>query len=80
MSVITTADETKEQLTQKLLEIDRLMGEAHDLAHKMIDPDTWGSDEWSKPFVDETINLIKFIQNTRFKLRFWKFFGPTRHG
>ena len=65
MSVSTTADEKKDKLDETLKEMGENSEFIHKLIHEIIDPDTWGSQNWSEEFVSDLYNMDKSMTSMR---------------
>ena len=69
MGVRTTADEYKDDLEREIKSLRVSIAECNKLAYEVIDPDVWGSDNWSSEYVDKIYNLISVMNDTERFLR-----------
>lgn len=65
MGVITSADEARDNLKDRLINISKELKSAQEEAEKIIDPDTWGGDQWNTKFRGTMVETITEISNMR---------------
>ena len=69
MSVRTTADDLRDILIKELDTLNCTVDQSRETINRMFDPDTWGSEDWTELFLNDSENFEKELYNFQIALR-----------
>jgi len=69
MSVRTTADDLRDILIKELDELNYAVDQSRETINRMFDPNTWGSENWTDLFINDSENFEKELYSFQIALR-----------
>ena len=69
MSVRTTADDLRDILIKELDELNYAVDQSRETINRMFDPNTWGSENWTDLFINDSENFEKELYGFQIALR-----------